>query len=192
MGKNNPYSITTQEVSTIFYLIGFLIMIIMIMDQGMPFLYKFLMFIAMLFFGISMFTPNNNISKYNLNMFMDKQTNPDFENWLRVTKNRMFAPQTVKKGVLGQSKGIVHGCKADIINRGDFTITLPNGNHALIKYDTLSHNINLNHTLGWKLIKRRFSLLGSAAFQRCYEDGKTTKRKKIRYRKGGNTQDDKN
>lgn len=173
MGKNNPYSITTQETSVVFFLIGIIIMAIILTDPGFPFLAKFLIFISLMFFGISMFTPNYAISKYNLNMFIDKITNPDFENWLRITKNRTFAPQTVKKGVLGQSKGLVHGAKADIINRGDFTITLQNGNHGLVTYDALSHNVNLNHALGWKLIRRKFGLLGSSAFQKCYDEGKT-------------------
>jgi len=182
MGKNNPYSITTQETSVVFFLIGIIIMAIILTDPGFPMLAKFLMFIALMFFGISMITPNYAISKYNLNMFIDKITNPDFENWLRVTKNRTFAPQTVKKGVLGQSKGLVHGAKADIINRGDFTITLQNGNHALVKYDALSHNINFNHTLGWKLIRRKFGVLGSTAFIKAYESGKTEKRKLFKRR----------
>ena len=180
MGKNNPYSITTQETSVVFFLIGIIIMAIILTDPGFPMLAKFLMFIALMFFGISMITPNYAISKYNLNMFIDKITNPDFENWLRVTKNRTFAPQTVKKGVLGQSKGIIHNAKADIINRGDFTITFQNGNHGLLMYDTLSHNINFNHTLGWKLIRRKFGFLGSAAFQQYYETDKKNVDKKLK------------
>jgi len=182
MGKNNPYSITTQETSVVFFLIGIIIMAIILTDPGFPMLAKFLIFIALMFFGISMITPNYAISKYNLNMFIDKITNPDFENWLRVTKNRTFAPQTVKKGVLGQSKGLVHGAKADIINKGDFTITLQNGNHALITYDTLSHNVNLNHALGWKLIRRKYGFLGSQAFIKCFIDGRTVKRTLLKRR----------
>lgn len=176
MGKNNPYSITTQEMSTVFFLMGFLMFAIVFLAFGLPMFILLLLFVALIFFFISMVTPNYAISKYNLNMFIDKITNPDFENWLRVTKNRTFAPQTVKKGVLGQSKGLVHGAKADIINRGDFTITLQNGNHALITYDSLSHNINLNHALGWKLIKRKFGFLGSSAFIKAYDENKTEKR----------------
>jgi len=182
MGKNNPYSITTQEMSTIFFLMGFMIYMIVFLFMGLPLFILLLMIVSLIFFMISFFTPNYQISKYNLNMFIDKITNPDFENWLRVTKNRTFAPQTVKKGMLGQSKGLVHGAKADIINRGDFTITLQNGNHALVTYDTLSHNVNLNHTLGWKLIRRKFCLLGSSAFIRCYEDGKTVRRMRLKRR----------
>ena len=182
MGKNNPYSITTQETSVVFFLIGIIIMAIILTDPGFPMLAKFLMFIALMFFGISMITPNYAISKYNLNMYIDKITNPDWENWLRVTKNRTYAPQTVKKGVLGQSKGLVHGSKADIINRGDFTVTLQNGNHALVKYDALSHNINFNDALGWKLTRRKFGVLGSSAFQKCYDDGKTERTKLFKKR----------
>lgn len=180
MGKNNPYSITTQELSTIFFLMGFMINMVIAFFFGAPLFMILLVFIGLFFFGVAFFTPCYQISKYNLNMFIDKITNPDFENWLRVTKNRTFAPQTVKKGMLGQSKGLVHGAKADIINRGDFTITLQNGNHALVKYDTLSHNVNLNHTLGWKLIRRKFGFIGSSAFIRCYEDGKTIRRIRLK------------
>jgi len=182
MGKNNPYSLTTQEISVVFFLMGFMIYMIVVVFFGLPLFMILLMIVALIFFAISMFTPNYQISKYNLNMFIDKITNPDWDNWIRITKNRVFAPQTVKKGVLGQSKGLVHGAKADLINRGDFTVTFQNGNHGLVKYDTLSHNVNLNHTLGWKLIRRKFGFLGSSAFIKCYEDGKTIRRKLLKKR----------
>jgi len=182
MGKNNPYSLTTQEISVVFFLMGFMIYMIVVVFFGLPLFMILLMIVALIFFAISMFTPNYQISKYNLNMFIDKITNPDWENWIRITKNRVFAPQTVKKGVLGQSKGLVHGAKADLINRGDFTVTFQNGNHGLVKYDTLSHNMNLNHTLGWKLIKRKFGFLGSTAFIKCYMDGRTVKKTLLKKR----------
>ena len=72
--------------------------------------------------------------------------------WVRVTKNNMLTFQVAKKGVYGQTKGIVHRKKADVIDKGDFTINLINGNKAIIVHDMMSHNVNLKNAIAWRKI----------------------------------------
>jgi len=180
MVSKRPFKITSQEIATIMWCIGlFIIMMTFYMSYDAQF-NQFIVDMSMIFFfaiGL-MFTfigyafPCYQISKWDCNIYMDK-LEVGWEGWLRFTKSRKFAPQCVRTGPLGQEKGLVSGHKADIINRGDFPITLRNGNHAVIKYDLMSHNINLIEALGWELISRKYGLLGANGYRKCLADEKT-------------------
>ena len=186
MTSKRPFKFTTQEYSVILWCIGFLILLVFMYASYAPQFHAFIigesmmlfLGVAIFFFFLAMALSNYMISKYNLNIFMDRME-MGWEGWLRVTKNRKFAPQIVQTGPLGQEKGLVSGHKADIINRGDFPITLQVGNHAVVKYDLMSHNNNLNEAVGWKLVVHKYGFLGSAAYKRCLEEGKTIKKLKI-------------
>lgn len=189
MPSKRPFKFTTQEIATVFWIIGLFIILIFFYVCYDPLYSVFVIDVQMLFFFIIgvffMFLgyafPNYQISKWDCNIFMDK-LEPGWEAWLRTTKSRRFAPQPVQTGPLGQMKGLVSGHKADIINRGDFPVTLRNGNQAVIKYDLMSHNINLNEAVGWKLMARKWGFLGANAFKRCLSDGKTVKKESIKER----------
>lgn len=177
MGKR-PFRFTTQEIAIFMWCIGlFIIMITFFMSAipggfAIPDYMLLFIIVGFIFLFIGSALPNYQISKWDLNPLIDK-LEPGFEVWLRFTKNRKFAPQIIKTGPLGQEKGLVSGHKADIINRGDFPITLRNGNHAVIKYDLMSHNINLNEAVGWEIINRKWGFLGSNAYRRCLLDKET-------------------
>lgn len=175
-------SVTNSEISVIFFIFGLILSIMIlkiIMDMWVQvplmefILIIFLLIISLIFYFIAMAWTNYLITKYKLNPFIDRVTNPNYEIWLRFTKDRTFAPQIVMKGPLGQNKGLAHGEKADIINRGDFPITLLNGNRAVIKYDLLSHNVNLDHVVGWQLIKKKHGMLGYDAYAKAIEEDRT-------------------
>jgi hypothetical protein len=184
MANKRPFKFTTQEYTVVLWAVGLFIFIVVFQNgntQIAPGLIVFPQWVMMFFFVAFFFTfiafalPCYQISKYNLNMFMDRMEQ-GFEGWLRFTKNRKFAPQIIQTGPLGQEKGLVSGHKADIINRGDFPVTLLNGNHAVIKYDLMSHNVNLNEALGWKLTVHKYGFLGQSAYKKCLEDGRTMKK----------------
>jgi predicted membrane protein len=186
MVSKRPFKFTTQEIAVVFWCISILIFIVNFYvtyqpSYGVfiiPLPFFFFIIISLFFTFLAFCFPCYQISKYNLNIFIDKMED-GWEGWLRHTKSRKFAPQVIKTGPLGQEKGLVNGHKADIINRGDFPITLQNGNHAVIKYDLMSHNINLNEAIGWKLIQRKWGFIGSNAFKRCSEEGKTIVKKSL-------------
>lgn len=191
MVSKRPFKITTQEIATLFWCVGlFIIIITLYMTYGMIYTQTsaytgfIIPFDMILFLGMGVFFmflgyafPCYQISKWDCNPFMDK-LEPGWDVWLRCAKNRRFAPQCVKTGPLGQEKGLVSGYKADIINRGDFSITLRNGNHAVLKYDLMSHNISLNEAVGWQLTTRKYGLLGTNAYKKCLSDEKTVKKPK--------------
>lgn len=186
MSSKRPFKFTTQEIATAFWCIGLFIIIIFFYVcygydplYGMVFIIPAQMILFLLIGVFFMFLgyvfPCYQISKWDCNVFMDK-LEQGWDCWLRYTKSRRFAPQCVQTGPLGQMKGLVSGHKADIINRGDFPVTLRNGNHAVIKYDLMSHNINLNEATGWKLMARKYGFLGVNAFKRCISEKKTVKK----------------
>jgi len=78
--------------------------------------------------------------------------------WVRITKNKLLTFQLVKKGVYGQTKGIVHKHKSDVIDKGDFPISTINGNRALLVYDMSSQNINPEHVVAWKNIFKKYKV----------------------------------
>jgi len=184
MVSKRPFKWTTQETASVFWAIGFGVLMVFLWVSYDPYYGIFVVIQPMLlflgvsvfFFFLAFFYPCYQISRWDCNIFMDKME-PGWSGWLRTTKSRIFAPQCVKTGPLGQMKGLVEGYKADIINRGDFPVRLRNGNHAVFKYDLMSHNINLNECIGWKMMVRKWGFLGTNAFKRCYSEGKTVKKK---------------
>jgi len=183
MADKRAYNITNGEVSVVFWGIQLIITIFVIISligmmrqvTGNPglvtaFLFFIVLLCVALFFSfISMALPNYLISKYNLNIFVDKITNPDFIGWLRITRNKGFRSYTVPRGALGQTKGMANGHKADVIDDGQYTVTLPNGNQAIIVCDFLSNNINLENVRGWQLIKKHFGMVGFNVWDRAVE-----------------------
>jgi len=182
MPKKRAMGITNQEVSISFWVVGFVCQLIVIVKIWGLFgqtgyidfiLMLFLLGVSSFFFLLSPTWINFLISKYELDLFINRITNPDFIGWIRFTKSKMCRIHIVKKGPLGQTMGLANDAKADIINQGDYTVTTPNGNQALVMMDMLSHNINLEKNVGWELINKHFGTLGFKACEKAMVDGKT-------------------
>ena len=174
--------VTNAEISTSFWLIGlitFLVCFVVIWDiwKQAPLvefiIVMFLLIISFVFFTMAWFWMNYVVSKLNLNLLIDRITNPDYIGWIRFTRSKGLRFNIVKTGPLGQTKGIANGAKADVINNGDYTVTLQNGNKAIIKSDLLTTNINLDQCVGWQLIKKHFGVIGYKAWEKCVDDKQT-------------------
>lgn len=174
--------VTNSEISTSFWLIGlitFLVSFVVIWDiwKQAPLvefiIVMFLLIISFVFFTMAWFWMNYVVSKLNLNLLIDRITNPNYIGWIRFTRSKGLRFHIVKKGPLGQTKGIANETKADVINTGDYTVTLQNGNQAIIKSDLLATNINLDQCIGWQLIKKHFGVLGYKAWEKCKDDEQT-------------------
>lgn len=178
--------LTTQEMSTIFWIISMVMAAVVInycidlyiqiapINPGIGSLLIFLLFITIImkvFDFIAMAFPNYKISKENLNWWIDKINNPDYMGWIRATRNKVIRTQIVKCGALGQTKGLAYGHKADVINTGDYTVTNSIGNKAIIKNDLLSTNVNLDEAMGLNLIQKHHGLIGFTAYEQAEEDG---------------------
>lgn len=178
------YNITNSEISAIFWGIKLVLIIFVILNlmnmmaqvqignPGLAMTFMFLISIICIaeFFGfISMALPNYMISKYNLNIWVDKLTSPDHIGWFRATRNKNLRNYTVPTGALGQTKGMANGQKADVINDGKYTMTLPNGNRVILTNDFLSSNANLDNVTGWQLIKRHYGLVGFEIWDKAVE-----------------------
>jgi len=111
---------------------------------------KMFAIISIIFTLFAIIWINYLISYNHLQPLINRINRENQEVWVRITKNKLLTFQVVKRGVYGQTKGIVHRMKSDVIDRGDFPIQTINGNNAIIVYDKMSHNINLDHAVGWK------------------------------------------
>jgi len=194
MGKR-AYGITNSEISSVLWLLSIVMTIIsikVVFDvlgpamgnpniRGAAMIVIMLGFMSIIFSFASMGLPNYLISKYNLNILIDRIRNPDFLGWIRFTRNKRLCFQTVKCGPLGQTKGLADDEKADIINDGSYTVTTPCGNQAVLKSDLLSHNINLERAVGWQLIDKHFGLLGFRAWEKAEDDKKLVYKRKIKF-----------
>lgn len=168
-----PFSVTTQEMSVTIWVVGFVLFFITIInDPYFPMTYTVLFIISSFFTAAAMGLPNFMITKYSLNMFIDRMTNPNYENWLRLTKNRRLFPKIVQTGPLGQSKGLVSGYNADIINKGNYTVTLQNGNSLIISPDVMSNNADLDEEIGWKIVKHKHGFLGFDAYRKAIRENR--------------------
>jgi len=184
MGKKRAITMTNSEISAIIWVISLVfgvVALFVIFSMVKPvlnnpgvygtFMLISTMVVMSLIFGFSsMALPNYMISKHNLNLFIDRISNPDYIGWIRFTRNKKVSFQIVKTGPLGQTKGMASGLKADVINNGDYTITTTNGNQAILVSDLLSTNINLDNALGWNLIKKHHGLIGFRAWERAAKD----------------------
>lgn len=166
-----PFTITTQEMSAVTWIIGFSIFFVTIMNiRGFPVEIIIIYLISAFVMGAAMFQPNWMITKYNLNMIIDKMTNPNYEGWIRVTTNKKVYFKIVEAGPLGQTKGIMSGDPADVINKGDYTVAFQNGNHAILVNDSMSVNANLEEELGWKLMHKKYGVFGYEAYRRAAKE----------------------
>lgn len=179
--NKRAFSITTGEVSAMFWIIGFVMIMV-----GLRYLFEmqsafrelgneslvgttglviFLIFFFVFFSLLSMAFPNYQITKNDLNIFIDRITNPDFIGWGRITRNKRLRVHTVDMGPSGQTKGIVNGEKADVFNFGDYTVTTKNGNQIIFVNDWLNTNINFDDVRDMNLIKRHFGIVGFNAWK---------------------------
>jgi len=178
------YTVTNSEISALFWGIQLILCIVVFINLfnmfnqvavsnpglAMTFIFMISLLCIGLFFSfMSMALPNYFISKYNLNIYIDKLTNTDFVGWIRVTRSRSLRSYTVPRGALGKTKGMANGQKADVIDDGHYTVTLPNGNQAIITDDFLSSNVNLDNVVGWELIKKHHGLIGFDIWDKAVE-----------------------
>jgi len=97
------------------------------------------------------------INKYKLRPALDK-CGENETTWCRVTKDRIVIPQFVSKGPYGQTKGVVNREKADVVDDGSFPCKWLNGNPAILMYDMMNTNIDLNKSVARKRIKWRWKV----------------------------------
>ena len=187
--KKRAISITTPEISTIFFGIGTLLMFFGISQLlsirtwalfngqealgGTIIVTIIVLFMMYFFFLIAVSFPLYQIVKNNLFIFMDRISNPDYIGWFGFNRNKKFYPQIVDIGSFGNTKGIMNNENADVINDGEYTVTTTNGNQSIIVNDMLSNNINLNNAVGWNLIKKHFGVFGFKAYELAMSKGET-------------------
>lgn len=175
--SKRAYGMTNSEMSAIFWLMSMIFFLVVVKycidipnqlgGLRMTFTVMIILLMISKFFDfISMAIPNYLISKHNLNILIDRLSNPDFIGWIRFTRNKRLQFQTVRNGSLGQTKGVMDEEKASVINDGSYTVITPCGNQAIIVNDLLSHNINMERATGWNLVSKHHGFIGFNAWDR--------------------------
>lgn len=158
-----------QEVSILCYLIGVFPLIILLVGPVSEFV-KILVIFSLIFslFGIVWV---NYLVSYNSLQPLINKINPERDViWVEITKNRLLTFKIARKGPYGQTKGLSHGHKADVIDKGDFPLRLKNGNPAILTYEMMSHNVNPKEAIGWKqLFKKHKVSTGEEAYNKAME-----------------------
>jgi len=183
--EKRAYGVTNSEVSALFWVIALMMFMMCIFNlSGMraqvaftnpELAMQFTFMMSLIFVGIfmtliSMVIPNYQITKNNLNILIDKITNPDYTGWMRFTRDKGLRFHTVKKDMGGRTKGVVNDKKASVIDNGDYTINLPNGNKLICVFDMLSQNDNLEENVGWNLISKCFGgLIGFKSYEKAVD-----------------------
>jgi len=143
-----------QELGAIMLVVGiFFLSLIFIME--MPFIVHLFLLLGLIFIILTFVWINYLISYSGFQPAINKINPEKYDIWANVSKDHLLTLQVVKKGVYGQTKGIMRGHKADVIDKGDFPIRLKNGNPAILTHDLMSHNMNLKHAIAWKQIFKK-------------------------------------
>lgn len=139
---------------------------------GMPFIYKICAGLIAFISFFAQLWPIIHIHKNRLTPLLD-EAHPDETVWLRFTKDHIFVPQFVPKSTLGNTKGIIYGEKADVLDDGDFPIKTLNGNSGIIVYDLINTAIDLKKSLGRRIMKKRYNITsGVDGYILARKDGK--------------------
>lgn len=147
-----------QEVSVSIMLMGILCFVLILMDRLASDLTKILVIAGMMFciFAIGWLC---YLISYNKLQPLINRIRPETDIvWVRITKGGMLTFQVARKGVYGQTKGIVSKHHADVVDKGDFPIRTINGNSAILVYDMMSHNANPKNAVAWKQIFKRHKI----------------------------------
>jgi len=160
-----------QTVSVMLYVVGmFPLILVFAFPVGMT--VTVLIIASVIFTLFSVLWINYLISYNRLQPLINRIRRENYLVWIRITKDKLLTFQVVKKGVYGQTKGIKHGMKADVIDKGDFPVQCLNGNPAIIVYDKSSHNQNLDEAIGWKqLFKKHKITTGISAYRKAKKQG---------------------
>ena len=153
-----------QSVSAIIYTLGLLPLLIIFAGPA-HIIVKLLIIVSLIFSFFAFIWVNYLISYNRLGPLINRIKPEEDVVWIRISKNKLLTFQVAKKGVYGQTKGMIHGQKADVIDKGDFPIRLINGNSAIVVYDLMSHNVNVEHAVAWKqLFKKQKVSTGRDAY----------------------------
>ena len=171
-----PIALTSQEIAICWWCMSLLFVCLVFafsyreVVNGVLFLYLdeltmgFFLAMSIIFSLIGVIWLSWPISKYNLNMNMDR-LHHDWQGVIRVDKNGMMHQTLMEKDSLGYDKGVALGKKIGLIQKEGLKLTLPNGNSVLLTFDVMSHNIDMLEALGWMLYKKKYKVVGYDAYK---------------------------
>jgi hypothetical protein len=158
------------ETAVSIYLLGLMFFIIMIL-MTMPLIYIVILFMGIIFTLSGLIYACYAVARNKLRPLIDK-CKPNETVWFRFTKDRLFYPQIVPKGPYGQTKGVINGVPADVVDDGDFSVRAINGNPGIIMYDMMNTAVDLKKSVGRKQMAKKYKIRnGIEGYQKAKEQG---------------------
>jgi len=165
----NRVRVGQPEISIMIWIIS-LVPLVIILFMNPPVTVMVLIFLSVFIGVFSITWLPHYISKYRLRPCVDKCKENE-TTWCRVTKDRIIVPQFVDKGPYGQTKGITNREKADVIDDGNFPCRWLNGNPAIIMYDLMNTNVDLNKSVARGIMKKKFKIRsGVEGYKKALKD----------------------
>lgn len=152
----NSFRMGNCEISIMIWIVS-LFPLAVILFMTPPLLVMLMVFVSVFIGMIGITWLPYLVSKYRLRPAMDKCKENE-TTWCRVTKDRIIIPQFVEKGPYGQSKGVTNKEKADVLDDGSFPCKWLNGNPAILMYDLMNTNADLNRSVARGIMKKKFSI----------------------------------
>jgi len=158
------------ETAVSIYMVGLIFFMIMIL-LIMPLIYIVLMFMGIIFTLSGLLWICYLVARNKLRPLIDK-CKPNETVWFRYTKDRLFIPQVVPKGPYGQTKGVINGVPADVVDDGDFPVRTLNGNPGIIVYDMMNTAVDLRKSVARKQMSKKYKIRnGIEGYQKAKESG---------------------
>jgi len=156
-----------QSVSILMYVFGFFFFVLALL--GIPsMLIQMLIIVGIILTLFGIVWINYLVSFNQLGPLINRIRPDKGMVWVHFTKDKLLTFKIAKRGVYGQTKGMMGTKKADVINKGDFPIQLISGSRGIITYERMSHNINLDHAVAWaELFKKEKISTGRDAYKKA-------------------------
>jgi hypothetical protein len=156
-----------QSVTTSIYMIGVFFFVLSFI-YPMPIIIQLFIIIGIFLTIFSLIWINYIISYNQLGPLINRIRPDKGIVWVHITKDKLLTFKVAKKGVYGQTQGIMGTKKADVINKGDFPISLICGTKAILTWEKMSHNINPAHAVAWKRLFKKYDVIsGEDAYRKA-------------------------
>jgi len=159
-----------QTLCAIIYTIG-LLPLFFIMMWPVPDIVKMMVICNIIFTLFALVWILYLVSVNQLQPAINKVDPEKKEIWVEFSESGLFTLKIADKDAHGRSKGIQSKQKADIINRGKFTVRFRNGNTGIIVFDKMSKAVDPKEAIAWtKIFKKIKVRSGKEAYEKAKEE----------------------
>jgi len=160
-----------QSITAFIYTVG-LLPLFFIMMWPVPDIVKMMVICSIIFTMAALGWILYLISANSIQPAINKVDPEKQEIWVEFNEKGLFTLKIAEKDAHGRSKGVQAKQKADIIDKGNFTVKFRNGNTGIIVFNKMSKAVDPEEAVAWTKI---FKKLGVRSGRDAYEKAKKEK-----------------